>query len=50
MRTSCTTTSSNFHDVMVGVAKLLGGADAGIREMTDAKHETAEYQRDLYGA
>lgn len=38
----------NFHNVMMGVANLLNGADTGIREMTDTKHEIAEYERDLY--
>ncbi|MEW2267850.1 hypothetical protein [Streptomyces sp. NPDC047868] len=38
----------NFHNVMVGVANLLDGADTGIREMTDTKHEIAEYEVDLY--
>lgn len=38
----------NFHNVMMGVANLLDGADTGIREMTDTKREIAEYERDWY--
>ncbi|MFE9651383.1 hypothetical protein ACFYO0_46405 [Streptomyces sp. NPDC006365] len=36
----------NFHNVMLGIANLLDGADTGIREMIDTKNEIAEYYRD----
>ncbi|MFJ8473860.1 hypothetical protein [Kitasatospora sp. NPDC094011] len=39
----------NFHNVMMGVANMLDGADTGIREMTDNKHEMAEYMHDFHG-
>ncbi|GAA4980286.1 hypothetical protein [Streptomyces hyderabadensis] len=36
----------NFHNVMLGVANLLDGADTGLRVMIDTKNEIAEYYRD----